>query len=57
MKKTDKKEKKDKKFDFGYLLKDINPFLKAGFLNYIQGKTIKSEREFKKLYKKYGELR
>lgn len=38
-------------------LKDVNRFLKDGFRDYIQNKTIKNQNQFNKLLKEYGEIR
>ena len=38
-------------------LKNVNLFLKYGFIDYITDKTIKNQNQFNKLLKEYGEIR
>lgn len=52
------KKKEDKKdFDMESSLKQVNPFLRDGFILFIQDKQIATEKQFDKYYKEYKELK
>lgn len=52
------KKKEDKKdFDLESNLKQVNPFLKDGFIIFIHDKQIATQKQFDKYYKEYKELK
>lgn len=44
-------------FDMEKALSTVNRFLLPGFLEYIKDTDIKTQRQFNKLYKEYGEMK
>lgn len=48
------KKKEENKFNLEEALKGINPYLKDGFLLFIQDKSVKSQKTFDKYLKQYG---
>ena len=51
------KKEKENVFDLTAALNNINPYLRHGFMEYIKGKSIKTQKQFDKYYKSYGALR
>ena len=52
-----KKDKEAESFDLNIALSNVNRYLKAGFIEYIDGEKVTSQRQFDKLYKEYKEFR
>lgn len=52
-----KKSKTKKQFNLNEAIEEVNPFLRDGFLRFIKGEEIKSQKKFNELIKSYGELR
>ena len=55
--KEETKKETTSTFNTEEALKNVNRFLKDGFRDYIQNKTIKNQNQFNKLLKEYGEIR
>ena len=56
-KKEDDKKKESKSFDLEENLSNVNRYLLPGFVEFIKGEKVTSQRQFDKLYNDYKEFR
>ena len=56
-KKEETKKEVDSNFNLDEALLTVNRYLKPGFIEYIQGKDVTTQKQFDELYNEFKELR
>ena len=56
-KKENESKSKETYFNLEEALSEVNKYLREGFVAFIEDKKVKTQKEFDKLLKEYGELR
>lgn len=57
MSKKDSKTESNSKFELDIALSTVNRYLLEGFLEFIKGEKVTTQRQFDKLYNDYKELK